>query len=290
MENNKNTTKNEIITSRQNPIISLSAKLGDKKYRDREELFLIDGIKLVIEAISEPSLETEYILLRTDAFEMYSEEIENALFSFGRSAKIYQVSPSAFERVTDEKSPQGIVAAVHYSRTVKKNADSDNASEDDGKSANGSLLLLDGIQNPDNLGAMLRSARAFGMDGAVCGEGCADVYSRRVMRSSMGAALHMQTAYTESLSGYCKKLKDSGRRVIAAVPSEDAESLPYFGFMENDALIIGNEGHGISEAVLSECTNKLCIPMVKGQESLNAASAAAVIFYEMYRCKLLKNR
>lgn len=266
-----------ILTSRQNPIISSLAKLGDKKYRDKEGLFLLDGIKLTLEAAASP-LKVEYVLIREDVRDVYFDTLADAL----PTSQIYVTSASAFERVTDEKAPQGVVAAVRYSDSIKKN--------DDGELIPyGNILVLDAIQNPDNFGAMLRSARAFGIDGVVCGPGCADIYNRRVMRSSMGAALHIGSIYTSDLAAYCEKLVRSGKRVISAMPSEDASSLIEFEFGGNDAIVIGNEGHGVSDAVLAASSDMVYIPMVKGQESLNAATAAAVIFYEMYRRKLLNS-
>ncbi len=262
----------DIITSRQNPMISRTAKLGDKKFRDAEGLFLLDGIKLVLEAAS-PGLQVEYVIIREDAAGAYLERVTAAL----PGVKVYLAAPSAFERVTDERAPQGVVAAVRYSDAVKKTVSSA------GEVPKGVTLAFDGVQNPDNFGAIMRSARAFGIRNVLCGGGCADVYSRKTMRASMGAALHMSTLYTSDLSGVCRGLVAKGRRVIATVPSADAKSLFDFTFREDDVIVIGNEGHGISDAVLSEADVDLYIPMVENQESLNAASAAAVILYEVYR-------
>lgn len=271
-KNHINDKNIDIITSRQNPLISGTAKLGDKKHRDADSLFLLDGIKLTLEAASSP-LTVEYVIIREDAADAYFDKIKAAL----PETRAYLAASSAFERVTDERAPQGVVAAVRYSNAVKKTVSGADEVPD------GVTLVFDGIQNPDNFGAILRSARAFGIKNVLCGNGCADVYSRKTMRASMGAALHIGTLYTSDLTGVCRDLVATGRRVIATVPSADAKSLFDFTFADGDVIVIGNEGHGISDAVLSEADVNLYIPMVESQESLNAASAAAVILYEVYR-------
>lgn len=271
-KNHINDQNIDVITSRQNPLISKTAKLSDKKNRDKDGLFLLDGIKLILEAASS-ALTVEYVIIRDDVAETYLDKIKAAL----PETKVYLAAPSAFERVTDERAPQGVVAAVRYSDNVKKYINSAD------EIANGVTLVFDGIQNPDNFGAILRSARAFGIKNVLCGNGCADIYSRKTMRASMGAALHISTLYSTDLSGACRGLSEAGRRVIATVPSADAKSLFDFAFKDDDIIVIGNEGHGITDAVLGEAEVNLYIPMVENQESLNAASAAAVILYEVYR-------
>lgn len=266
--------KTNIITSRQNPFVVALAKLSDKKHRDAEGLFLVDGIKLVREAASS-DLTVEHVILREDALDLYGDFVAQEL----SGARINVLSASAFERVTDEKSPQGIIAAVRYSDSVKCACTS--ASE----LPEGQLLMLDAIQNPDNFGAVMRSASAFGVKGAICGVGCADVYSRRVMRASMGAALRVGCIISDDLTSLCRDVTASGRRIVATVPREGASIVYDFKFRDDDIIVIGNEGHGISDGVLECASEAVYVPMEKGQESLNAAVAASVILYEMYRQK-----
>lgn len=266
--------KANIITSRQNPVVVSLAKLSDKKHRDAEGLFLVDGIKLVLEAAASP-LTVEHVILREDAVAVYGDVVAHEL----DGARVSVLSASAFERLTDEKAPQGIIAAVRYGDAVKRRCDSASELPD------GQLLMLDAIQNPDNFGAILRSASAFGIKNAVCGAGCADVYGRRVMRASMGAALRVGCAVSDDLASLCRDVTASGRRIIATVPREGASLVYDFKFRDDDIIVIGNEGHGISDGVLGCASEAVYIPMEKGQESLNAAVAASVILYEMYRQK-----
>ncbi len=258
------------IDSRQNPIVSGAAKLSDKKYRDSEGLFLLDGVKLALEA-SSSGLTVEYIMLSERAAEKYLDVLG------GTAGAVYLLSDAAFARVTDERAPEGVVSAVRYSESVRREFSEEDADFD------GSMMILDGVQNPDNLGAVLRSARAFGIGRVICGAGCADIYGRRVMRASMGAALHIGALYTGSAADACRTLAAHGHRVIAASPHEGAAVLGEFRFRRGDCIVIGNEGHGIGADVMAEVGYGIRIPMAEGQESLNAAASAAVIMWEMYK-------
>lgn len=262
----------EIITSRQNPTVAMTAGLSDKKRREAAGLFLLDGIKLTLEALSS-ELAVRYVLLTERAAGKYASALEPLI----GSARVCILSEPAFDRVTDERAPEGVVAVAAYSDTVRR----DFAPED--ADAGDSRLILDGVQNPENFGAILRSARAFGTGNIICGDGCADVYGRRVMRASMGAALHTGTLYTRDAAGVCGELAARGHRVIATVPREGATPLSGFKFRRGDCIVIGNEGHGISREVSAAATDAVYIPMAPGQESLNAASAAAIILWELYK-------
>ncbi len=269
--------KSDVITSRQNPSVAYFSKLSDKKYRDAEGLFLADGVKLA-EEIAASELTAEAVILREDALGAYGNFVREML----AEARMYVLSVSAFERVTDEKSPQGIVTAVRYSSSVKREIGSS------AELPSGQLIALDAVQNPDNFGAILRSASAFGIGGAVCGVGCADVYGRKVMRASMGAALRVGCSYTGSLPSICREASASGRRIVATVPRQGAKLVYDFDFHADDIIVIGNEGHGISPELLDAADEAVYIPMSKGQESLNAAVAASVVLYEAYRQKNCK--
>ncbi len=258
------------IASRQNPTVAGAAKLADKKYRDEEGLFLLDGVKLAEEA-GASGLTVEYILLSEGAEAKYLDMLRRIC------GRIYVLSGPAFERVTDERAPEGVVSAVRYSDSVRRDFTESDAAYD------GGAVLLDGVQNPENFGALLRSARSFGIDRVICGRGCADIYGRRVMRASMGAALHMGALYTDSAAEACRMLGARGHRIIAATPREGADVLGKFEFRRGDVIVIGNEGHGISAEVMESVTGSVRIPMAEGQESLNAAAAAAVIMWEMYK-------
>ncbi len=260
------------ITSRQNPTVSETASLGDKKRREASGMFLLDGIKLALEAVSS-GLSVRRVLLSSAAAEKYAD----ALSGLGADVGVYVLSEVAFSRVTDEKAPEGVVTVVGFDDSVRRGFSEADAAMPGGR------LVLDGVQSPENFGAILRSARAFGIRDVISGPGCADVYGRRVMRSSMGAALRVGTVTAESAADACRALSRHGHRIVAAVPKAGARDLGEFEFLPSDCLVIGNEGHGISAEVEREASEFVRIPMVEGQESLNAACAAAVLLWEMRR-------
>ena len=258
------------VSSRQNRIVSLAAGLSDKKNRDREGLFLIDGVKLLREA-SASRLRVEFVMCTERALDKFELTISSA------DAPVYVLADHAFERVTDERAPEGVVAAVRCSDEVRRPfSDGDDA-------FCGVRLVLDGIQNPDNLGAILRSALAFGQRNVIIGAGSADIYGRRVMRSSMGAALKVGALYAADTAAACRAVSARGGRVIAATVDSGARPINEFEFADGDAVVIGSEGRGVSDAVADAADASVFIPMEPEMESLNASCAAAVILWEIYR-------
>jgi TrmH family RNA methyltransferase len=273
----------ERITSRNNPLIVTMAKLDQKKHRDKAGLFLIDGVKLYREAKAAGSC-IFAVFIKEDA----ADEIISSAGGITAGTRVIMVPESVMDRITDERFPEGMVTAVKYSSSVKReqSADDFDAKFYDGRR----ILILDGIQDTGNMGAIMRSARAFGIDTIICGSGCADVYGRRVMRASMGAALRLMSVYIDNLSDVCCKLLLAGRRIFAACPDGDkpcgGNFEPEGGFQPFDCIVIGNEGHGVSDDILSLCTGRITVPMSEGQESLNAACAATVILWERYKSEL----
>lgn len=282
-DSNSKNSKFERITSRNNPLIVTMAKLDQKKYRDETGLFLIDGVKLYREAKAAGS-DVFAVFVREDA----ADELISLAGGIAKDTRVIIVPDSVMDRITEERFPEGMVSAVRYSDSIKRE---ESAAGFDAKFYSGRrILILDGIQDTGNMGAIMRSARAFGIDTIICGPGCADVYGRRVMRASMGAALRLMCVYIDNLSDVCRKLLHAGRRVFAACPDGDkpcgGNFEPEGGFKPLDCIVIGNEGHGVSDDVLSLCTGRVTVPMSEGQESLNAACAATVILWERYKSEL----
>ena len=279
-DSNSKSCKFERITSRSNPLIVSMAKLGQKKHRDEAGLFLIDGVKLYREAKAAGSS-----IFAVFVKEAAADELISSAGGITAGTRVIVVPESVMDRITEERSPEGMVSAVKYSNSIKRE---ESAADFDAKFYDGRrILILDGIQDTGNMGAIMRSARAFGIDTIICGPGCADVYGRRVMRASMGAALRLMSVYIDNLSDVCRKLLLAGRRIFAACPDGDklcgGSFKPEGGFQPFDCIVIGNEGHGISDDILSLCTGRITVPMSEGQESLNAACAATVILWERYK-------
>lgn len=174
------------------------------------------------------------------------------------------IAEEVAEYISDTKSPQGLFAAA-----VRR---------DGGLSAQSRrVVVLDGIQDPGNVGTIIRTAEAFGFDGAVMIGACADAFSPKALRASMGSALRLpiESCSAGELSGLLR-----GFAIFGAMLDSSAVRLGEAVFPERCAVVIGSEGAGISPEVISVCTGKLYIP-IRNAESLNAAVAAAVIMWEM---------
>ncbi len=263
----------EYILSKDNDRVKQFAKLERSKYRSEYGLFLAEGRKLAVEALETGC--AEYILVCEDAFE--KEDIYKVVELAAQKAKVLVLSKAAFGKITTESAPQGIIAVcsfplIHYS--------ADEISTD--SLAGKKIIILDGIRDPGNMGTILRTAVAFGIDTVVLGD-CADIYSPKTVRAAMGALFKLETVTCGDISGFVRTLKEKGRKLLGAALSENAVELGKYELESSDCVVIGNEGHGISPEVLAECDAFLKIPMEDGCESLNAGVAASVIMWELYK-------
>lgn len=254
-----------IIESRKNQIVVKSRGLiNEKKLRDREGLIAAEGVKLCEEAIK-AGLEPEYAVFSENAEKIFPE-IKKIL---SEKCRVFTVTNEVYSYLSGQKSPQGIFLAA---KLLDKSKNIDRIIEKD------KIVLLDGIQDSGNLGTVIRSAEAFGIGGIILSPECADPYSPKTLRASMGSAFRLPVAFAD-LADTVGRLKERGYAVYAAMLDEGARKLREVDFPVKTALVIGNEGHGVSEAVSSEC-EKLYIP-IQTAESLNAAVAASIIFYEL---------
>lgn len=267
----------EYISSRSNAKVILLGKFSDKKHRDKEGLFLADGVKLAGEAVK--YAKPEYLILAESAINSDADR-ETVEQYKAAGIPIYVFSDAAFEKISTEKSPDGIIAALAY-MTGLHTMRGDISKFDDWQQ-NRRLLLLDSIRDPGNLGTILRSAEAMGITGVILAN-CADIYNRKTVRAAMGTLFRMPLYIVNDSIPFIHKMKDSGRRVLAAALGDHTLTLGDYDVLENDCPVIGNEGHGLSKDVIDACTACVRIPMAGNAESLNAASAAVCILWESYR-------
>lgn len=281
----------EVITSRQNRKLVMLASLEDKKHRDAEGLFRYDGIKLFCESLR-CGVENVYVFLRESTARQVFERCEN--LGAGRledcSCRCILVRDDIFNKISSEKSPEGIICIAkvidkfHKIIKIDKKGVSSSQVSPHEIPENSKLIMLESVRDPGNLGTIIRSAFALGIDGMIISDDCADIYNPRTVRAAMGALFRLPIYRTDDLCGTVKAMKPLGRRFLAtalngkAIPISDAE------LCKNDIIIIGNEGHGISEKLLACADENIYIPMIEGAESLNAAMAATVCIYELGRC------
>ncbi len=269
----------EVITSRQNPLLVLAAKLADKKHREREGLFRFDGKKLFFEALSNELPLFAVLLKESSAPAFLEPALQRAQVAPMRVA----VLPDAlFERISEERAPEGVICICRYLSHIHGRLTTCENDVTDPFAGYGRVLFLESVRDPGNLGTVLRSSRAFGVDLVALSDDCADIYNSRTVRAAMGALFSMPTVRVSDAIGTVSRAA-AHRRVFAAALKPEALRLGEVDPRPDDILLVGNEGHGLSEALITAATSPLYIPMETGVESLNAGIAASVLLWEFYR-------
>ena len=269
-----------IITSRQNAQVSLACKLGEKKHRQSERMFRFDGVKLFCEAVAR-GVEFAFILVDETQKESVNAKAKDlyGLCPDDANCRILYLSHELFVKISDENAPEGIICVAKYIDKLHKIA-TINSSEQVPK---GRILLCESLRDPGNVGTVVRTAYAFGIDWLVFSDDCADLYNPKTLRGSMGTLFSQKILRASDLPGMIGQLRASGRQVYAAALDESAKQLGSFAWSKGDCAVIGNEGHGLSRSVLDACNASVYIPMAGDAESLNASVAAAVLMWEMCR-------
>lgn len=258
-----------VITSRKNTAIQFYKKLlTNKRFRKEENLFCLEGFRLVNEMLlskgeAKMILASETFLAKNSAF-IASNHLNQT--------DVLVISDALAEYISDVPTPQGVFAIAKrldkkcMLGTIK---------------TTGRYLVLCQLQDPGNLGTILRSADAFGMDGVFLFN-CCDIYSPKVVRSAMGALFHLPFALCDDIHSFLTCCKSRHIITYAAVvcngiPITDS------AMQRGGALLIGNEGNGLDEETASLCTERITIPMRSSAESLNASVAASVCMWEMFK-------
>ena len=263
-----NNKEYEYITSRQNERVKEFASLKDAKGRASSGLFLAEGVKLAAEALSTGV--ARYLLINEE--KSGDPAVKETLDKCSPGVIKYILAAPAFEKVSTESAPQGVIAVCEYPSTYFRHAPS--ADDISGKR----VIALDEIRDPGNLGGIARSAAALGYDAVLLGS-CADLFNPKTVRASMGAVFKLAFFECEDLATSLSELSAS-RRVLGASLCGEPQDISKMELFADDIPVIGNEGHGISERVAESCTSFIKIPMTDRAESLNAGVAAALIMWE----------
>jgi TrmH family RNA methyltransferase len=254
-----------VITSTSSPHVKLLRSLAtDAKERRRERRFVVEGVRLVTSALDaqarpEPLLYAPEQLERSEAGRALLERIRTAGLGFEASEK-------AVAAASDTVTPQGVVGALPWPTVEPRKP--------------GLVLLLDALQDPGNLGTLLRSAEAVAVAEVVCMPGCADLYAPKVVRAAMGAHFFLPLRLAE-----WDEVEPALLGVDQIYAATAAATMPYFAadWRQPSALIIGNEAHGVGDEGLARASKLLGVPMRGRAESLNAAVAGSVILFEALR-------
>ena len=268
----------DIITSRANPLVKWAVTLADKKGRYESGAFIADGIKLTLEAAS-AGLPITHCFISEDKAEAYLPLIKEALRAdFYEKTQIIIVSRSVFEKISTEKAPQGVISVVKhldfFTNMTIIYKEEFFIKEDE------RAIILCSVRDPSNLGSVIRSSVAFGVEHVILSDDCADIYNPKTIRSAMGSMFKVKVTVVKSLPDLISAMQYNGRRVFCAELREGAKSLKEIDLKTTDAIIIGNEGHGIPTEISKLCDNSVYIPISPNTESLNASVAAAVFMWE----------
>lgn len=259
-----------IISSKDNENIKNIRKLKEKKYRDITNDYIIEGIKLVREAIEE-NVNIKTIVVCDDC-EKNGTLDKKLLYEIAKFNCIY-VTEKVFNLLTDVSNPQGILAVVEKNNNGKDI----NYNQD-------LILILDNVQDPGNLGTIMRTADSVNLKQIIVSKGCGDIYNPKVVRSTMGAIFRVEILEKENLEEAIAEIKKHGFKTMA---TDLATSSSIYDEKYNKcAVVIGNEANGVSKQVLDIVDNKIKIPMLGKTESLNASVATGIILYEYVRQKL----
>lgn len=259
----------DIIKSKDNLHIKEAKKLRKRKYRVEKGKFLIEGFRFVREALYS-DFKISCVFLDHDFEDKWIEFLSKE--SLECDFPVYFVEKNVFKTIVNTENPQGIAAVVENRELKVKNEE-------------GFYVLADKIQDPGNMGTIIRSAHASGALGVIVAKGTVDIYNEKTLRSTMGSIFHIPVIYDEDLKKV-ELLKKSGFRLIASSLNTDINF--YDANLRGKIIIaIGNEGNGISKTIQDISDVNVKIPMPGGAESLNVSAAASIMMFEVVRQNLI---
>ena len=261
-----------VISSKDNEIVKKVNKLTEKKYRDWENAYIVEGVKMLKEAIMEKA-SIRHIIICDDC-EKSDIIPKELMYEIAKYDCIY-VTSKIFKYISEVQTPQGVLAVIE-----KNNGTNDIKYDED------IIVALDDIQDPGNLGTILRTIDSCGLTQILVSKGTVDPYNPKVVRSSMGAIYRVKVIECEDLLESLKEVKKNKFKVI--VTSLGNSKSIYDIKYNKKVLVIGNEANGVEERIMSIADEKIKIPMLGRTESLNAAVATGIVLYEYVRQKLVK--
>lgn len=254
-----------MISGKNNRFIKEITKLmSSARERRQRGLFVAEGIRLCRDAF-QSGAEIVNFIYTAEAAEKYRQDFDKISFAAGNN---YEVSNEVFKKISDTGTPQGFMCIIRSGlSTVMKKIE-------EGKR----YAALENIQDPTNLGTVLRTAEALGSDGVILSSGCCDIFSPKVVRGSMGAVFRLPFMLVEDLTELVHDMTNRGICTYASTP-HDAENIENIDFSDGGIMLIGNEGRGLKEETVKSCTRRVRIEMKGRAESLNASAAAAILLY-----------
>lgn len=259
------------ITSRDHRLVKDFRRLtAQARYRRETGRFACEGARLCADAVHSGAV-IETVFCTTRALEQYAEYAAPLLAAGARRCTITEELARV---LADTDAPQGLFC---IGRVL------DNRVSFDTIKTNGRYLALEDVQDPANLGAVIRTAEALGLDGLLLSAGCCDLYNPKVLRASMGGVFRLPFLTADDLAAAVTDLQRRGIACWACVPDGTATPLQEAALGAGTLCLIGNEGNGLRAGTIAACAGRLTIPMAGRAESLNAAACASIVIWELMR-------
>lgn len=250
-----------VLSSRSNPIVKNAKSLSTKKGREQSGRYLIEGKKLIEEAV----------LSGVKIHDIYISDNSLSL-QIPEEANIYYVTEDVMKSICDTVTPQGIAAVLDMSPKT----------EPDFLSLDGLIVALDGLSDPGNIGTIIRTADAAGASCVLMSSACAELYSPKTIRSTMGSIYHIPVFYGLEFEHTLTCAKTAGFSVLSSALNGEG-FYDYYPASSKNIIVIGNEAHGIPPRTKALSNALLTLPMRGKAESLNASVAAGIMIYELTR-------
>lgn len=257
-----------MITSKDNEKIKYTKSLLKSKNRMKESKFIIEGYRILTLAL-ECNADIDYVFINED-FEMKNEHLKLLRMLENNEVKVYKTTNKNFKELVDTENTQGIIGVINFK---EKNI------EQSINSSQKFVLVLDRIQDPGNMGTIIRTADAAGVDAIIVIKGCVDIYNPKVIRSTMGSIFDMniiQCTQEEAI----ENLKANSFSIVSSYLDTD-NFYNTVDYNNKVALVIGNEANGINDELISKSDILVKIPIYGKAESLNAAISSAILMYEI---------
>lgn len=251
------------ITSSKNEKFKHFKALKQKKSRTEFNQYTVEGIKSVKEAL-EFSDDIECLVVSQEFY-------KNAVFPYPENIELYVISTEIFESLSTTENSQGIIAVIRIREKTAFTLDTSKA-----------YIYCDHLQDPGNLGTIIRTADAAGFGGVLLSDECVELYNPKTVRSSMGSFFHIKKLENVT-ADKIKEFKENGFLIVCGVLSDNTINYTDADFTKPVIIVIGNEANGITDEILSLSDINIKIPISGNAESLNAAIAAAILMYETNR-------
>ena len=257
-----------MITSAGNGRIKYLDNLIKKaRFRRSEGKFVAEGIKMFNEAPRELLLE---VYVKEGAYDSFDIDTKKKLERIGYET----LSEPVFKKVSDTVTPQGIISVIK----IKEYSIDEILSD-----GNPSVAVLENIQDPGNIGTIIRTAEGAGVSGIILSRECVDIFNPKVIRSTMGSVFRMKFTFVENFDECFKIFKEKGINTYALALDKNAKAYDKYDYTAPVAFFTGNEGNGLLKSTIDACDNTAFIPMCGEVESLNASVAASLMMYEIFR-------